>query len=161
MLYKTIMPKVKIEGGIQDLQKKERNVRPKHSNFLLTINTNKGIADGSEGMAEKIATFETSINQILQNVGDYVRLPDGDDWNDDEKFKDVNIQYTIERGDKQHRLHIHILFQFTHFSKILLNYDKIKSKICDDMGLENVYMLNKLIKNSGQMNITDYLQKYT
>ena len=34
-------PQIKIKGKIQDMNKKQKNVKPKHSNFLLTINTNQ------------------------------------------------------------------------------------------------------------------------
>ena len=53
------------------------------------------------------------------------------------------------------------MIKIKHFSKVLLNYEKIKAKICGDLGLENIYMLNKLIRNSGSDNIIDYLNKYT
>ena len=90
---------------------------------------------------------------------DYINIPQGD-WGDN-KIKNVDIDYTIEKGSKFHRLHIHILLKFTHFTKIQLNYDKIKKKITDDLGLDNVYMLNKLVRNSGSDNILDYLKKLT
>jgi hypothetical protein len=61
---------------------------------------------------------------------------------------------------KKGQLHIHILFKFKHFTKIQLNYGKIKDKIKDDLGLENVYMYNKLIRNSGNENVLDYINKY-
>ena len=34
-------PEIKIKGKIQDMAKKEKNIKPKQSNFLLTINTNQ------------------------------------------------------------------------------------------------------------------------
>ena len=52
------------------------------------------------------------------------------------------------------------MFKFKHKSKIQLNYDKIKDKIKKDLGLPNVYMYNRLIRNSGSDNILDYINKY-
>jgi hypothetical protein len=52
------------------------------------------------------------------------------------------------------------MIKIKHFSKVLLDYDKIKAKICGDLGLDNVYMLNKLIRNNGSDNILDYMDKY-
>jgi hypothetical protein len=88
-----------------------------------------------------------------------VKLPEGDAWSD-EKIKDVNIDYVVERGHKKGQIHVHVMIKIKHFSKVLLNYEKIKKKICGDLGLENVYMLNKLIRNSGSDNILQYLEKY-
>ena len=148
---------IKIRGMKQDLNKTEKNEKPKRSNFLLTISTNQQIE--KENLDNDIEIFDKCIQDILNNVQDYINIPQGD-WND-EKIKNVDIDYTIEEGSKFHRLHIHILFKFTHFTKILLNYDKIKKKITDDLGLQNIYMLNKLVRNSGSDNIIDYLKKLT
>ena len=122
-------PIVKVKGNIQNLEKIEKNEKPKRSNFLLTINMNQAIE--KENIKDDIEIFDKCIQDILNNVQDYINLPEGH-WND-EKIKDVDIDYTIEEGSKFHRLHIHILFKFTHFTKIQLNYDKIKKKITDDL----------------------------
>ena len=34
-------PLIKVKGKIQDLQKTIKNIKPKQSNFLLTLNTNQ------------------------------------------------------------------------------------------------------------------------
>ncbi len=34
-------PLIKVQGKIQDLKKVEKNIKPKQSNFLLTLNTNQ------------------------------------------------------------------------------------------------------------------------
>ena len=150
-------PQVKVRGMKQDLDKTQKNEKPKRSQFLLTINTNQMIE--KENIDNDIEIFDECIQSILNNVQDYINIPQGD-WNDN-KIKDVDIDYTIEEGSKFHRLHIHILFKFTHFTKFLLNYDKIKNKIMNNLGLQNVYMYNKLVRNSGNDNILDYLKKLT
>ena len=38
-------PEIKIKGKIQDMAKKEENISPKQSNFLLAINTNQQYKD--------------------------------------------------------------------------------------------------------------------
>ena len=151
-------PQVKVRGMKQDLNKTEKNEKPKRSSFLLTINTNQQIE--KEHIDNDIEIFGKCIQEILNNIQDYINLHDPSDWNDD-KIKETDIDYTVEEGIKFHRLHIHILFKFTHFTKIQLNYDKIKNKIMNDLGLENVYMYNKLVRNSGNDNILDYLKKLT
>ena len=156
----TNKPKIKIKGAVQDLEKKEKNKKPLSSNFLLTINTNQQYKnDDLENLKNDIEVFENTIKDILNNIDQYVNLADNDKW-DDDTIKNVDIDYTIERGTIKNALHIHILFKFKHFTKIQLNYIKIKDKIKNDLGLLNVYMLNKLIKNSGNDNILDYLNKF-
>ena len=75
-------------------------------------------------------------------------------------YKSIDIDYVLELGQKKGQLHIHILFKIKHHSKIQLNYDKIKNKIKTDLGLDNVYMQNKLIKMSNNDSIVDYLNKF-
>ena len=152
-------PTIKVKGVVQDLEKKEKNKKPLNSIFLLTINTNQQYKNDDKGLQNDIEIFEDTIKEILSNIDNYVTLPEGDKW-DDDTIKDVDIDYTIERGTIKNQLHIHILFKFKHFTKIQLNYQKIKDKIKKDLGLNNIYMYNKLVRNSGNDNILSYLDKY-
>ena len=152
-------PLIKIKGAIQDLKKKEKNKKPLNSNFLLTINTNQQYKDNDDGLDNDIEVFEHTIQSILNNIDQYVTLAEGDKW-DDDTIKDVDIDYTIERGTIKNQLHIHILFKFKHFTKIQLNYQKIKEKIKKDLGLNNIYLYNRLVRNNGSDNILSYLDKY-
>jgi len=152
-------PTIKIKGAVQDLEKKVKNKKPLNSNFLLTINTNQQYKDNDKGLQNDIEVFEICISNILENVDQYINLPEGDLW-DDDTIKNVEIDYTIERGTIKNQLHIHILFKIKHFTKIQLNYQKIKDKIKKDLGLTNIYMYNKLVRNSGNDNILSYLEKF-
>ena len=106
-----------------------------------------------------IEIFNNSINQLLNNIDGYIKLPENETWND-KLIKSCDIDYTIERGTKKGQLHIHIMFKIRHFTKIQLNYDKIKKKICDDLELNNVYMYNRLLKPNESDNVEDYINKY-
>jgi hypothetical protein len=152
-------PEIKIKGKIQDMAKKEKNIKPKQSNFLLTINTNQQYKDDDEHLDNDIEVFDSTIKDLLNNVEQYINLPETDKW-DDHFIKDIDIDYVLERGQKKGQLHIHILFKIKHHTKIQLNYDKIKNKITTDLGLHNGYMQNKLLKMSTNDNIVDYLNKY-
>ena len=152
-------PVLKIKGKVQDIQKKEKNKPLMKTNFLLTINTNQQYKENDEHLNDDISIIETTINDILNHIDEYINLPQGDKWNDD-TIKDADIDYTIERGTKKGQLHIHILFKFKHHTKIQLNYQKIKDAITNKLGLDNIYMYNKLVRNSGNDNIIEYLNKY-
>ncbi len=120
-------PKIKISGKIQDLEKTEKNIKPKSSAFLLTLNTNQQFKDDDPHLKDDIEIFNNCISELLNNVDEYIKLPEGDTWND-KLIKDCDIDYTIERGLKKGQLHIHIMFKIKHFTRIQLNYDKIKKK---------------------------------
>ena len=152
-------PIIKVKVKIQNLEKTIKNIKPKQSNFLLTLNTNMQYEKDDKHLNADIEIFDGCINELLNNVDQYIKLPETDEWNED-TIKDVNIDYTIERGTKKGQLHIHIMFKIKHFTKIQLNYDKIKKKISDDLGLNNIYCYNRLFKPNDSDNVQDYLNKY-
>ena len=152
-------PVLKIKGKVQDLVKKEKNKPLMKTNFLLTINTNQQYKEGHKHLNNDIEVFEDTIKDILNRIDEYINLPQGDKW-DDDTIKDADLDYTIERGTKKGQLHIHILFKFKHHTKIQLNYQKIKEDITKKLGLKNIYLYNKLVRNSGNDNILEYLNKF-
>ena len=152
-------PIIKVKGKVQDYNKTIKNEKAKYSNFLLTINTNQQYKEGDEGLENDTAMLEETIQKVLNNINDYVKLPECIEWNDD-TIQDVDIDYVVEKGLKKGQIHCHILFKIKHNTKVLLDYEKIKKTVCDDLGLNNVYMLNKLVRNSGNTNILEYLNKY-
>jgi hypothetical protein len=151
-------PLVKISGKVQDLKKVEKNIKPKQSNFLLTLNTNMQYKEDDPHLNDDIEVFDGSINKLLNNIDEYIKLPDADVW-DDKLIKDCNIDYTIERGLKKGQLHIHIMFKIKHFTKVQLNYDKIKKQICDDLGLKNIYVYNRLSHYYNNLIIINYQRR--
>jgi hypothetical protein len=152
-------PEIKIKGKVQNLEKVIKNVKPKQTNFLLTINSNQQYKDDDKHLKDDIEIFDHSINQFLNNIDEYIKLPENDSWND-KLIKSCDIDYTIERGTKKGQLHIHIMFKIRHFTKIQLNYEKIKNKICKDLGLENIYVYNRLLRPNESDNVEDYINKY-
>ena len=93
-------PEIKIKGKIQDMNKKEKNIKPKQSNFLLTINTNQQYKDNDEHLENDIEVFDSTIKDLLNNVDQYINLPANDKW-DDHFIKDIDIDYVLERGPKK------------------------------------------------------------
>jgi hypothetical protein len=153
------MPDIKVKGKIQNLDKIQKNLKPIHSNFLLTINTNQQYSLQDEHLKNDIDIFENVIKNVLNNVDKYVKLSEGHHWNDD-TIKDITIDYVIERGTKKKQIHAHALIKFTHFTRLQLNYKKMKEKVQSELGLKNIYLNNRLIRNSGSDNIVEYLNKY-
>ena len=94
--------------------------------FLLPINTNIQFKEDDPHLKDDIEIFDDSINQLFCNIDQYIKLPEGDTWNE-KLIKTCDIDYTIERGLKKGQLHIHIMFKIRHFTKF--NYFMIKLKI--------------------------------
>ena len=153
------IPKPKVRGGISNLTKVVKQKSPLRSSFLLTINTNQKYDSDDKFLQNDAELFDECVQDILNNIGDYIKLPDEQHWSE-EFIKNVDSDYTVERGTIKGRLHCHILMRFEHFTKIQLDYGKIKAKILKDTGLLNIYMYNKLIRASSDQNILQYLGKY-
>ena len=153
------MPDIKLKGGIQQLDKVVKNEKIKTSNFFLTINTNQSYQENDENLQNDIAVFEECIKNILSNLNDYVKI-DGGIWSDD-FINDVDIDYVIELGPVKKHIHSHIMIKIKHKTKIMLDLQKIKSKILTELGLKNIYMNNKLMKTDSSINVLEYINKYT
>lgn len=155
-------PKINIKGSISNLKVNERKEKPKYSTFLLTISTNQKYQDNDPHLETDAVFFENTVKDILNNLGSYVKLPEGTAWSPD-VIKNVDVDYVVEHGKhkKGNALHAHILFRFKHSTKVQLDYNAIKSKILKETGLDNIYMMNKLVKSGmSQNNILDYLDKF-
>ena len=50
-------PEIEIKGKIQDMNKQVKNIKPKQSNFLLTININQQYKDNDEHLENDIEAF--------------------------------------------------------------------------------------------------------
>ena len=151
------MVKLNIQGNIQKLDKTIKNEKIKNSTFLVTINTNQSYKTDDKHLENDIEVFDNLINNIiLNNIDTYIK-PDGFDY---EKVKTADIDYTIERGNERGFIHCHILLNFSHTTKIQLDINLIKQKIINELGLKNVYINNKLIKNYQNQNILSYINKY-
>jgi hypothetical protein len=150
-------PKITVQGKIQKAVVKK--VVTKKTNFLLTINLNKSYKNDDPHFANDVQIFDELMNDILSNIDQYINLPNTDSWNDD-LIKSVNVDYVIEKGLQKRNLHTHCLISIEHFTNIKLDYSKIKNKIKDELGLPNIYINNRLIKNNGNQNVLEYIDKY-
>jgi carbon monoxide dehydrogenase subunit G len=104
--------------------------------------------------------FEQLIYELLNNVEQYVRLPQGVQYNDD-TIKNVDADFVVEVGDIKKQIHAHIMLKFKHHTRIQLNFQKIKEFFKKQLQLKNVYMQAKLLRPSASDNIIDYLNKMT
>jgi methionine aminopeptidase len=150
-------PKVKVSSTVADFQQKQQNVKLKQSNFFLTINTNQRYGDNDAQLDNDTEYFKDVMDKLLNNIDKYVTLPPAASW--DEDVKDVTIESVVEKGGEKNCLHCHAFLKFTHTTDVKLNYAAIKQKICGDLGLPNIYMMNRVSKGSNE-NILEYMNKY-
>ena len=104
--------------------------------------------------------FDGLLVEFLNHIEQYVRLPEGVIYND-ENVKDVSADYVVELGNIKKQIHAHVMVKFKHHTKIQLNFGKIKEFFKKKLGLKNVYMQAKLLRMSSSENIIDYLEKMT
>ena len=153
-------PEIKITSRKQNLNKNEINKTQINSNFLITLNLNQQYHKDEhiENIDNDMDVFDEYINEMLNNIEQYIKLPEGVEYNDD-NIKDVSADYVIEVGNIKKQVHCHIMLKFKHHTKIQLDYLKIKEFFKNKLGLTNIYLQSKLLKASSSDNIVDYLNK--
>lgn len=150
-------PKVRVTGKVSDFDQKVKAQKDKHSNFFLTVNTNQSYRDDDNNIANDTNVFEGVINDMLNNIQHYIKLPAGSTF--DKDVKDVDIDYVVERGNKKNMLHCHIYLKFTHNTDVKLDYAAIKNKFREDLGLKNLHLENRMVRSNNE-NVLEYLNKY-
>lgn len=165
--------------------------RSVESNFLITINPNrKWGADGHDPIVKVIfgrtLTQLTSYSEflsILKVPATTKQTPTRPDFsghykNDALNFTDVisntDIKGVIEVGDKQKRMHAHLVVEIKHYSMLQINKLLVKNlfltiwnKICEESPGYRVYALRKgpyidvqLLKQKNAMEIVKaYMEK--
>jgi hypothetical protein len=153
-------PQIKITSRRQNLEKAEKNIKPIHSNFLITLNFNQQYHkdEHKANLNSDMDAFDDVINKFLNGIEGFIRLPSGVQFNDD-TIKDVSADYVVEVGSIKKQIHTHIMMKFTHFTRIQLHFQKIKEFFKKELRLKNVYFQAKLLKPSASDNIIDYLEK--
>ena len=153
-------PQIKITSRRQNLEKGEKNIKPIHSNFLITLNLNQQYHkdEHKANLNSDMDAFDDVINKFLNSIENFMRLPQGVQYNDD-TVKNVNADYVVEVGDIKKQIHSHIMLKFKHHTRIQLHFEKIKEFFKKEMGLKNIYMQAKLLRPSASDNIVDYLNK--
>jgi len=120
---------------------------------FLTINPNKAffIENGPEAITFK-KKFDAAIRQVSGNIKKYIIYKSGSVGD----LKKIKIQYGIETGKVQHRVHCHLLLRIKHNADIQINFESLHHDICELMGC-NCMMQHKWVRDS---NVEEYIAKY-
>lgn len=149
---------LKVKGGRSNFQRVEKQAVPKKSNFLITINTNKSYKKDDPHLESDSVFFEEKVKEMLNNLPNFLRFPEGD-WTEN-KIKDVDVDYVVEHGNAKGMLHGHVLIKVQHFSNLQVNFTKVKEYLRESLGLKNLYIQGKLVRPSSDQFLLEYINKY-
>jgi hypothetical protein len=154
-------PEVKIkivEPETKPGKKKKNSLR--HSNFFLTVNTNKYVQPMSEEAEEVVIHFIEGLKNIFtkDKIKLYVKFKKEGHTFTNQFIRDVKVEAVPEIGEVQNRLHVHILLAFSHRSCIHLDLEKIKNEFMKEFNLENIY-INVRSFFDAKANFEDYMNK--
>lgn len=150
-------PKVKVKGQVSNFAQTKRAPVLKHSNFFLTINTNQAYKADDPNVENDTQVFVEVIEGMLNHIDGFVKLPAGATFGDN--VKGADIDYVVEKGNAQHRLHCHIYLKFTHNTDVKLNFAAIKKYVGDSLGLPSIHLKNKMVRSNNE-NVLEYIDKY-
>jgi hypothetical protein len=155
--------KIKVSGGVIDMDKKTRNINPdkiRTSAFYLTLNTNCSYKPkvNDEHLDDDISFFDGVINHVLNNIDQFLLIPEGH-WSDD-YIKDTQVQYFIERGTQKGFLHMHSLIKILHKTQVKLDLKKIREYVSKELGLTGIHIHVRIVRANNEQNILEYLSKY-
>lgn len=152
--------KINVESKVLDKPKTKEQQKIKqlrHSNFFITINTNKRYTGNEEDYEEFIEKFKNSIdNQFTNdNIVNLIKVQNEEHELSEKYIKNIDIQSAIELGPTTGTIHSHILVKIAHYTNVRLEYQYFKEQIMKDMGLKNIFMNVKLYRNAN-----DTLERY-
>ena len=162
---------------IQTEEVKKTKAKPKicplkHSNFFLTINTQKDVSKLNENeYKELLEKFKTVMDEFynveLKNfvimsgskVGEGYGMPKNAPREELEKrVEKATCEYVIEVGPNSHKLHSHGMLCFTKRGlDTKMDYDKIRNWLEEKMGF-TCHFKNELFRDA-KKNLQEYIKK--
>lgn len=148
-----------VHVGLEDLTV-NAPTKIKHSDFLITVNTNYRPHTNEESYA-----MGTKLSHAIKQLLTHDHLPMIIDTNGssyEEVMKSVNAEFGVEIGKKPQgrRIHAHCIIKIDHTGHIRLNIPEIKhlvKEFIDDPLVKGVYVNVKSV--SSVRNIEDYIKK--
>lgn len=156
----SIKPRLNFVKNIDSDKIKKMNIKDKirHSNFYLTINSNKPIDMNDENDKLIVDRFENSLVEIFNKPENFIKIVSEGNYTMD-YFRKLDVQIATELGPNTRLLHTHIIILITHGTKVRLDYEKIRNLVCGLNDLDNIYMNNIIIRGNNIDRLEDYLHK--
>lgn len=141
----------------EDVRSKRKKLA--HSNFFITINTNKSFQtqDEAQPMTSKL---EQVLDKVLAKVADYIIIEEpGKESIEPGMIKAINIDGVAEIGPRSFQPHAHVMIAISHYTKLKLDYKQLKEDVKTEMGIEeDIYFFSKLYRDA-KANFLDYMKK--
>lgn len=152
------MPRPKTLTGIKEGRKLSK------SNFFITINTQKR-PDSFRDPDEFINCFENACRELFEDENlqsDLIVFNDPMDApHMEELIEDIYVSGGREIGEKQQKIHSHILYEISHRSKLRLDYSFIREFIKTHCGIEQeIYVNVRLVHNNHTITDTERAKLY-
>src|SRR5271170_312452 len=139
----------------------KRRPKIRYSRWFITVNTNKQFVTRDESCREAMQQLEKATEGVLDHIENFVQLSDPNDRVSAQHFKSITLHYTSEIGEEKGQPHVHMLLAFSHWlhgTGMRLNYEAMKSAICQALGLDTIYFYARPC-NMSQHAIEDYINK--
>lgn len=135
----------------------QRKKKLKHSYYLITINTNESYYEGNEKSIKLEEATDRAIMKLFnEHLPDFVKVkvnkrPTQDGITED-LIENVKVDYGLERGNKQGRLHVHATLLIDHRSCLWIDSKSAQKVFVDLMSEEGIelagsYVNYKLMEN--------------
>lgn len=138
-----------------------------HSNWLVTVNTNKSVMSEQDTFTlddGETVTYPELKQRLSKAVDQILGTPEG--LRDIIVYKEgsvddielVELDAALEIGSKYHKLHCHASLGFSHRANIQLDYDLLKVRFQQALGLQGISVNTKFYRNT-HMTVRDYIHK--
>lgn len=117
--------------------RKKITKRLKHSNFIITINTNKKVGVHSkeaEELAERLEIIGEEVLKELNANGFGFKYLDGQGSWTPQWIKSVETEGTTEIGPKTGFLHLHMMVLLEHWTKVQVDTKELKEYFSEAWG---------------------------
>jgi hypothetical protein len=143
---------------VKEKPKKEKKKQLRHSNFFMTLNTNQRYDEMNEEFAPFVAKFKASLQDLFNNhMKDIVKIKEGDSEDD---IRDVKTEFCVEKAPTTNTIHSHAIISISHYTNVQLDYKFITEYIKQQMGLDNLYLKNKVFYGANNsQTLKDYIEK--
>ena len=148
-----------MESSKIETSSQKKRIRNKHSNFLITINTNQRF---EEPKGNEYMNYENKLEQIYNELKDPNKIWDYVDFkvkgDDKDKVKFIEYNGGIEIAPSTNTLHIHIYIKFFHKSRIALKHSELTKLAERVLGVPAYVHIHG--SGDASSNFQEYVMKY-
>ncbi|GAM29387.1 hypothetical protein SAMD00019534_125630 [Acytostelium subglobosum LB1] len=149
--------------GVSVTGQQRRRPKMRHSNFLLTVNTQKRPTSDEEAehYAQRLDTAMDTIFTQSEHLENLFTLTPGKATSDGESptIHRLDTTFAVEVGKKAQggRVHSHAVIEVDHNTHIRLNMDYIRQILPPMIGVDKIYANVRYVKGMGE--VKDYIEK--